>query len=156
MLFKSPIPDFMYELTHDFDGPMEGIANYLNEHADDDDIVLITYGDMPLKFYTNLRIVGGLTGETLFVASDPDWIIMRKFRASNLSDRVRNYIKTFSISDYEPIVLDCVDTRFENREEPHNHYYRTVTDGPKVVIHRKKTNVSADNAEPSSLTKQKQ
>ena len=154
--FKNSIPDFMYELTHDFDGPMEGIANYLNEHADDDDIVLITYGDMPLKFYTNLRIVGGLTGETLFVASDPDWIIMRKYRTSNLSDRVQNYIKTFSISDYEPIVLDCVDTRFENREAPHNHRYRTATDGPKVVIHRKKTNASSNNAAPSSLTKQKQ
>ena len=156
MSFKNSIPDFMYELTHDFDGPMEGIANYLNEHADGDDIVLITYGDMPLKFYTNLRIVGGLTGESLRVASDPDWIIMRKYRASYLSNRIRNYIETFSISDYEPIVLDCVDTRFENREAPHNHFYRTVTDGQKVVIHRKKTNISADNAGPSSMTKQKQ
>jgi hypothetical protein len=111
---------------------------------------------MPLKFYTNLRIVGGLTGETLFVASDPDWIITRRFRASDLSDRVQNYIETFPISDYEPIVLDCVDTKFENREAPQNHRYRTVTNGPKVVIHRKKTNIHADNAEPLSPTKQKQ
>lgn len=138
MLFRSSIPDFMYELTHNFDGPMEGISNYLNEHADDDDIVLVTYGDMPLKFYTNLRIVGGLTGESLRIASDPDWIIMRKNRISNLADPVRDYIKTFPISDYERIVLDCVDTSFENREEPHNHRYRTATQGPRVVIHRKK------------------
>lgn len=146
--FKNSIPDFMYELTHDFDGPMEGIANYLNEHADEDDIVLITYGDMPLKLYTNLRIVGGLTGETLFVASDPDWIITRRHRASSLSVPVQNYIETFPISDYEPIVLDCVDTSFENREAPHNHRYRTATEGPKVVIHRKKTNISENNTEP--------
>lgn len=136
--FKHSIPNFLYELTHDFDGPMEGIANYLNEHAADDDIVLITYGDMPLKFYTNLRIVGGLTGESLRVASEPDWIIMRRYRISNLSDRVRDHIETFLVPDYEPIVLDCVDTSFENREEPHNHRYRTVTNGPKVVIYRKK------------------
>ena len=61
----SPIFKYLYEITHDYDGPIEGIVNYLSENADKDDIVAITYGDMPLKFYTQLRIVGGLTGEDL-------------------------------------------------------------------------------------------
>lgn len=59
------LPDFLYELTHDFDGPIEGIVKFLDENGSENDIVAVTYGDMPLKFYTEMRLVGGLTGEDL-------------------------------------------------------------------------------------------
>ena len=49
---------------------MEGIVSYLSENAEEDDVVAITYGDMPLKFYTDLRVVGGLTGEGLSPAKN--------------------------------------------------------------------------------------
>ena len=38
---------------------------YLNEHGSPEDIVAVTNGDMVLKFYTKMKVVGGLTGEDL-------------------------------------------------------------------------------------------
>ena len=69
---------FAYELTHDFDGPIEGIVKTLRQHANPDDVVAINYGDLPVKFYTGLRVVGGLTGEDLEPIAEADWIILRR------------------------------------------------------------------------------
>ncbi len=43
---------YMYELTHDYDGPDEGIVLFLREHASPGDIVLTSYGELPIVFYT--------------------------------------------------------------------------------------------------------
>lgn len=138
LLFTGSMGDFIYELTHDYNGPLEGITKYLNENSDDDDIVLITYGDMPLKFYTDLRIVGGLTGEDLSVVSEPDWIIVRRNNVSGYTKPVLEHIKTIKPANYQSIILDCSDIPFENREEPALHQYRTYLSEDKVVIHRRK------------------
>ena len=137
LIFTGSLKDFLYEITHDYDGPVEGIARYLNEHGSEDDIVLITYGDMPLKFYTNMRIVGGLTGEDLATAADPEWIIYRKNLCSPYAMRIREYIRGISRDKYEKIVIDYPDIPHENREEPAEHHFRTVVDEDRVVIHRK-------------------
>ena len=57
--------DYVHEITHHVRGPTEGIVNYLNAHGKPEDVVAITYGDMALKFYTRMRVVGGFTGEDL-------------------------------------------------------------------------------------------
>ena len=135
----SPICDHLYEITHDYDGPIEGIVNYLSENADKDDIVAITYGDMPLKFYTQLRIVGGLTGEDLSLARQAKWVILRKYVISKKDAGVKKYLlHNLSRQNYKRIIIDYPDIPFENREDlilP--HHFRTVTDEDRVVIFRK-------------------
>jgi 4-amino-4-deoxy-L-arabinose transferase-like glycosyltransferase len=59
LVATSQLKDYFYEITHDYDGPEEGIVRYLNEYGSPGDIVAITYGDMPLKFYSDMRVVGG-------------------------------------------------------------------------------------------------
>jgi len=136
----SPIQRFLYEITHDFDGPIEGIVNYLNTHAGSDDVVAITYGDMPLKFYTGLRVVGGLTGEDMTPAANADWVIIRNHVISNKDFQVRKWlIENVDARGYEKITLDYPDSPFENRESPSEHLFRTATDYVPVLIFRKKT-----------------
>ncbi|MHC4337755.1 MAG: ArnT family glycosyltransferase [Planctomycetota bacterium] len=134
-----PICGYLYDITHDYDGPIEGIVNYLSENADKDDIVAITYGDMPLKFYTQLRIVGGLTGEDLSLARQAKWVILRKYVISKKDAGVKKYLMhNLSRQNYERIIIDYPDIPFENREDlilP--HHFRTVTDEDRVVIFRK-------------------
>jgi len=137
LIYTGSMRDFLYEITHDYDGPVEGIAKYLNEHGSEDDIVLITYGDMPLKFYTNMRIVGGLTGEDLSPAAEADWIIYRKHLASPYATRVRKFINGISPDKYKEIVIDYPDITYENREGPANHHFRTAVNEEKVVIRQK-------------------
>jgi 4-amino-4-deoxy-L-arabinose transferase-like glycosyltransferase len=138
IVFMSPFDQFLYELTHDFDGPAEGIVRYLNENADKDDTVAITYGDMPVKFYTGLRVVGGLTGEDLTPALNADWVILRLNVISEKDYRVREFlIQNLNKEYYKPIVLKYPDTPFQNRESPTEHMYKTNTLYPPIVLYQK-------------------
>lgn len=140
LLVTGPIRQYVYEITHNFDGPTEGIVQHLNRHGRDSDTVAITYGDLPLKFYTKMRIVGGLTGEDLTPARDADWVIIRRYYMAREDKRVMNYLlDEVRFDRYERITLPHIDTLFENREEPDLHRFRTAREGgePVVIYHRR-------------------
>jgi 4-amino-4-deoxy-L-arabinose transferase-like glycosyltransferase len=132
------LKDYLYEITHDYDGPGEGIARYLNEHGWPDDVVAITYGDMPLKFYTKMRIVGGLTGENLEPAKNARWVIIRRFTVFSKDAIVKNYLlNNIDLSKYRSISIDYPDIPFENRENMGEHLFRTRTGRSNVVIYER-------------------
>ncbi len=132
-----PVGPFVYELTHDFEGPVEELIRYLDEHAEADDIIATTYGDMALKFYGDYRVLGGLTGEGLALANEADWIIVRRHVVRD--DAVGKALRRVILKgDYQPVIMERVDTGFENREDPEQHLYRTATSGPRVVVHRRR------------------
>ncbi len=98
-------------------------------------MVVITYGDMPLKFYTNLRIIGGLTGEDLSLAKKARWIIIRRDTNCLRDAAVKEYLgKNIDFSKYRFIKINYPDIPYENRETPFEHRYRTVTGVPSVLI----------------------
>lgn len=131
------VPDYLYELTHHYVGPVDGIVTYLGKHARKGDVVAITYEDLPVKFYTGLRVVGGLTGEDLTPAKRADWIIIRKYLASDNELEVRNYLLAeVPLREYTPIRIAAPDIPFENREEPGAHLFRTVREDPVIILHR--------------------
>jgi hypothetical protein len=84
--------DYIYEVTHDYDGPIEGIVKYLIEYGSKDDIVAITFGDLPIKFYTDMKVVGGWTDEDLSPAKRAKWVIMRKHILGLRDMNVRKYL----------------------------------------------------------------
>ena len=133
------LPDYLYEITHDYDGPIEGIVKYLKENAKPDDIVAVTYEDLPIKFYTNLRVVGGLTGEDLKPALNADWVIIRKYIVSKLAfENTRYFEQNIPWEKYERIpLLGYPDIEFENREGPEEHLFRTAENEQPVIIYHK-------------------
>lgn len=135
---KNDISTYLYEITHDFNGPVDGIVKYLKTNAKKTDVVATTYEDLPIKFYTDLRVVGGLTGEDPEPIRKADWVIVRANMCSPYEIPVRKFIaENLKASDYQAITLDCPDTKFENREEPDEHLSRTATDAPSVVIYKR-------------------
>jgi len=140
-LYTGAIREHIFELTHEFEGPIEGIVRFLDENASPDDVVAISYGDMPLKFYTDLRIIGGLTGEDLDPAQVADWIIIRRHTNTHEDRRVKQKLREFvAKGDYRPRRIAAPDTQFENRETPRSHRFRTAPAGaPRVVIHERRT-----------------
>jgi hypothetical protein len=110
-------------------------VRFLEESASPDDLVVMTDGDLPVKFYTGLRVVGALTGEDLSVAEKANWVFIRRNTVSSHDLKARRYLlDNLDPSRYRAITLDAPDIRFENRESPHEHLYRTVREGPKVVV----------------------
>ncbi len=138
---RLPLLDYSYELTHEYRGPVRGIAEYLREHARDGQKVAITYGDLPLKYYLpKLRIVGGLDGVDLEKerAGEADWIIPRHYTMKGLKP-VNEYLLSHADSkEYEQIEINYPDYTFENIPEPEMHLFRTAADKPKVLILKKR------------------
>ncbi len=125
-LALSPIRDFLHEITNGYDGPIEGIVRFLNKRAQPGDAVAISYGDMPLKFYTDLRVIGGLTGEDLSEAAGADWIILRQHAFEGVDLPVKEALRAHLVpGEYIPYRLRFADTAFENREDPRMHRFRT-------------------------------
>jgi hypothetical protein len=131
------VPDYLYEITHHYRGPVDGIVEYLGKHARKDDVVAMTYEDLPVKFYTGLRVVGGLTGEDLTPARSADWIIIRKYVISDKDLSVRNYlVSEVPLREYTAISLDAPDIPFQNREEPGAHLFRTAPGDPVIILRK--------------------
>jgi hypothetical protein len=135
-LAAGPLPRFLGEITHDFDGPIEGIVRFLRENARPDDVVAISYGDMPLKFYTKLRVIGALTGEDPETARGADWIIIRRHTNTDADARMKQALERIvAAGGYRRREIDYPDTQYENREDPRLHRFRTAPKRtPRVVI----------------------
>lgn len=135
---RQPLADYAYELGHDYDGPIEGIVEFLKQRANPGDVVAITYGDLPVKFYTGLRVVGGLAGDDLQPALQARWVVLRRHTIADKDAAVRDYLTShLSAADFRIHRLPYPDLPFENREAPGEHLYRTVHGYfPVIVLER--------------------
>jgi hypothetical protein len=137
MVSRGPVSSYIAELTGEYEGPIEGIVTYLEQHGSPDDVVAITYGDLPLKFYTSMRVVGCDTGEDISEAVGADWIIVRRKQGARAAQFTRFLMERTDMSKYRVVTLSQVDTYWENREEPRSHRFRTATEGPRVrMLHK--------------------
>jgi 4-amino-4-deoxy-L-arabinose transferase-like glycosyltransferase len=129
----SPIASYLYEITHDYDGPNEGIVRYLKKHAKKTDVVKLRYEDAPVMFYTGLKVDNRwYTEEETY----PEWIIPRRPWAEEGFWRSEYYAKIQK--RYERIEIPYPDIQWENREDLGEHHFRTVQDAPKVLLFRRK------------------
>jgi 4-amino-4-deoxy-L-arabinose transferase-like glycosyltransferase len=132
------MPGYIYEITHDYDGPVEGMVKYLNEHGKSSDTVLITYGDMPLKLYTKMKVYGGLSGEHYENVKKPEWIIIRKHVLDDREKKTAQFIAdNIDRKGYEKIRINYPDDIDENSERPSKHAFKTDDTGERVIIYRR-------------------
>jgi 4-amino-4-deoxy-L-arabinose transferase-like glycosyltransferase len=144
LLFSWKMPSYIYELTHKFNSGTRAVCRYLNENAGKGDIVAVTYGDLPIKFYTGLRVIGPLTGEDLSPVKTARWVIIRPYSiVSDDLDRkdlgIRKYIgENLDPKNFESIVFDSPDLYSENREMISGHYFKNVTGTTKTILFKRK------------------
>ena len=133
------MPDYLYEITHNYDGPIEGIVTYLNANGRDGDIVAAPHEDLPIKFYTKMRVIGALTGESLSDIGKADWIIRRKSLLEGRECQVMQLLaKKLTPDEFDEITLEGYpDITNENREDPGEHRFRTDEHEWPVVIYRR-------------------
>jgi hypothetical protein len=138
-----PLACYLYELAYPIKDSEAILADYLKEHASQNDVVLAQYGDLPLQFYTGLRVVGGMQGQPL--PKNPDWIIQRGFVLNQDTPGKDGSVRDFILSRI-PIqeymrVRTAPDLMLANNPEPQWHLYRpppaTVTP-PAMVLWRRK------------------
>lgn len=127
---------YVDSLNHDYKGPMEGICAFLNQYAAPSDTVAIPYGAMPVKFYTDLHVIGALSEKDYKpVAAKADWIVMRANSVMKADAAMKKYIvEHMDKSRYRKAELDFPDIPYQNREAPDLHHFKTVTKAPKIQI----------------------
>jgi hypothetical protein len=100
--------------------------------------VAVTNGDMALKFYTKMKVVGGLTGEDLSPAKNARWVIVRSHIINDRERKVGKYLlDNIPMNTYRGITINYPDLAFENRESPDKHLFRTDTTERNVVIYER-------------------
>jgi hypothetical protein len=131
---ESPLFDFLagsylFELTHDYDGPLEQVSAYIERNGGMGDSLLAFSGRFTLRFHTDLDIRGSL--EEGF----PDWILFHSAGRPRWPSDTRAEIG----AHYIPVDIDVADQYWENIPEPHWHRFRSgkPEEGRRVTLLRK-------------------
>jgi Dolichyl-phosphate-mannose-protein mannosyltransferase len=144
--FSVALAKFVDEITHDFRGPIEGIVGHLRTAARPGDRVLISYGDLPLRFYTALEVRGGQGCQSLAGWPAPEWVVVRYFYqfiryapgGKEDGERLARYLKSeVTQPRYRIVDLAVADTVWENIPEPDHHYYRAPRQWTNVRLYEK-------------------
>jgi hypothetical protein len=144
---RSPLLEYLREITREDVGPIEAIVTLLRQEARPGERLFITYGDLPLRFYTDLQIRGGQGCQTLEGWPLPDWVVVRAFfrlwseaSARHQEDwhRMYAYVSSLPRAAYRAIELPVVDTIWEDIPEPGlRALQRDVPKTARVVVHRR-------------------
>jgi hypothetical protein len=113
-------------------------VGYLQQHARARDVIVATYGDLPLKFHTKLRVYGGETGELPPPGIEPQWIWPRNLTVYADVRQVADWIgRELESGRYGRVELQAIDRRWENREDPEEHiFFNPGPPGPPVMLYR--------------------
>jgi 4-amino-4-deoxy-L-arabinose transferase-like glycosyltransferase len=136
--YRVPLAELVGELRDPPRGPIAATVEYLRKHAGPDDVVVTSYGELPLKFHTRLTIYGGETAQLPPASVSANWLWPRHLGSYREVRASEDWIdKELSRSRYTRIELPVVDRRWENREDPEQHIFSNPgPDGPPVVIYR--------------------
>ena len=145
-----PLRAFANELRQGYPDVNAGLIDYLNKHARPDDTVLASYGDLPLQFYTRLRVLGGFQPVPEPFAPLPEWVISRRrtfLTRDNEVPAAVEWIRRLDLErDYDSVALDVPDEPFGNRADPYYHRFAPPAPAyPRVIVCRKKPKAVSAN-----------
>ena len=144
--FTITLYKYVDEIVHHVPGPIEGIVTYLKDAARPGDRVFISYGDLPLRFYTKLEVRGGQGCQSLAGWPPPEWAIVRYFfrcrpagpGATEDAGRTIQYLRSeLTERQYRRIDLPVIDTKWENIPEPDRLVFRIPANRAKVSLYQK-------------------
>ncbi|MGB2706477.1 MAG: glycosyltransferase family 39 protein, partial [Candidatus Omnitrophota bacterium] len=130
---KAHFFDYLYEITNDYDGPMEGVVKYLRQNAKPGETIKThLFNANPLFYYTDLKVDTDFTKETY-----PEWIFLRDYWTEDTFYKTE-YFKNIE-KRYDKIELDYPDIWWENRpDDMSHHYFKTAPLEKKISLYRRK------------------
>ncbi|MCG8591639.1 MAG: glycosyltransferase family 39 protein [Proteobacteria bacterium] len=143
----SPLAAYAYEVTRDVEDPVDVVVAFLHEHADPSDTIIATYGDLPLQFYTDLRVIGAMSSEDPRPLDQADWIWIRYHTHAHNDAYLKHFL--FEHADWsqlEAIPLGAPDAPYGPRPDPTYHKFQTAKEGfPPMRIYRRKPRAAVRN-----------
>ena len=142
MLTSANVPLRLYltELISDYPDVNRGLVDFFQTQAKPDDTILTNYGDLPLQFYTQRKVVGGLQGQAVLLKTSPPWVV--KLKTFSFKSAADFFIedKLHLKANYEAIELPYPDDRFGNRPDPcYHHFIPPQEPYDHLIVFREKT-----------------
>jgi len=137
-----PLKLFLTELGSGYPDVTYNLIRFFQTHAHPGEVILITYDDLPLQFYTPFKVLGGLQGN-IKLDQPPDWMVLRWYtrwnRAYQLNESERLIQEILATTPgYAPVVLPFEDQVFGNNPDPYEHRFIPAENPlPPVVIYKK-------------------
>jgi hypothetical protein len=106
----------------------------------------MTYGRLPVIFYTDLEVHGGATGYDLtkLDLKRIKWVVLRHHIRSwdpGKDGSVVRFVKTsLDQNEFDAITLKVPDLPYEHREDPNYflQYFKNPQDYPRLVIFKRR------------------
>lgn len=140
VLFIGDLPKYINKIHEDYDGPIEGMVKFIKKTSNPAEVIGISYGDLPLKFYLpQTRIYGGLANDLPKDPSILDIIIIRQHSITDRDFKVNEFLidQLNKSGAYQAYKINVQDQNFQNRETPHEHSYVTPELTHPLIIHKK-------------------
>ena len=133
-----PILNYLKEVFSLPRDPTKGLVEYLKKDPTlSSKTIAITYGDLPLKFYTPATVIGGLTGQSLSAIKNADYAIIPSHVVGAPDEKLSRYfLENIPFENYEPIELDSPDYLFGNIPEPYYHRFQ-MPSKEKLIVYKK-------------------
>jgi len=128
--FHSLAWDYLQELTHEYVGPIGGAVRYLRAQARPGEVIVTTYEHFPLMFYTDLKVYSSHV--SIDIGELPEWVLIHGAPGPIVPDRLVQALQ--NPEQYQRIEIPAHDFAWENIPEPNLHKFRTIVDGPPVVL----------------------
>ncbi len=139
-LLSRPLASYCSELLFGARGTVDTLVEFFQTEGKAHELVLTNYEDMPLKFYTSLQVMGGLTGQNLTAAQNADWIVLLQhaYTSSKRAAIVPQFVESHvDRTHYTQILFKASDSMLQSREDPEGHSFRTPQEPPYLRIFRR-------------------
>jgi len=133
---KYPFFYYLYELTHDYDGPIEGTVEYLNANGNEDSVVFANNWYFSIPFYTNMKVLNHLNFETTELV--PDFIVVN-FPHRMDNPRINYLVSYAEDNNYTRVTLPYPDLTWDNRPVLSYHKFWTQPVELPLTIYVKDT-----------------
>jgi hypothetical protein len=128
--FRSAAWDYAQEGTHEYIGPIDAVVRHLRANARSGESILVTYEQFPLMFYTDLKVYSMRASKD--IPEYPDWVFIHGDPNPDLPGRLYQVLR--DPSQYQKAPIEAREYLWENIPEPGLHLYRTLRDGPPVML----------------------
>ncbi|CAM2059927.1 PMT_2 domain-containing protein [Desulfovibrionales bacterium] len=136
-----PLKLFFIETVKGYPDVNQNLIEFFNNNAKPGETVLITYGDLPLQFYTRCKVIGGLQDLVPKAGEFPDWVVKRNTSRTNRDNVLVSsdefVLNELDLSRYEVIELPHADEMFGAREDPYYHRFIPMAEPvQKLVVYK--------------------
>ena len=137
--FKSVYFDYLYEISHEYKGPLDTIVTFFKTHGSPGDSCYIDNEGESLAYYTGMKIIHR---DDISALDTPDWIVLRgdyrhAVEENSSSQIAQNLREVLSKHPYSKIELNAPSIRVNNTYDIQIHLFRSPSSADKIVIYKR-------------------